>query len=152
MVIVTTTQELYCFIRKDSFVQLLCLQNKKLYNNYERGTWKEFGWKQYCLGRMPSSGMWRHLLTLVLRWQIFLPWWWRRYVPPKRRFTQDLHGATSQKTAFFIVAPVKPSDLTVLCRLEASVFIRILESNCCIKTWWSVDIRLIIRETLLDFT
>jgi hypothetical protein len=22
-------------------------------------------------------------------------------VPPKRRFTQDLHGATSQKTAFF---------------------------------------------------
>jgi hypothetical protein len=26
----------------------------------------------------------------------------RRYVPPKRRFTQDLHGATTQKTAFFI--------------------------------------------------
>jgi hypothetical protein len=26
-----------------------------------------------------------------------------QYVPPKRRFTQDLHGATSQKTAFFIV-------------------------------------------------
>jgi hypothetical protein len=24
-----------------------------------------------------------------------------RYIPPKRRFTQDLHGATSQKTAFF---------------------------------------------------
>jgi hypothetical protein len=23
-----------------------------------------------------------------------------RYVPPKRLFTQDLHGATSQKTAF----------------------------------------------------
>jgi hypothetical protein len=41
-----------------------------------------------------------HLLTLVLRSRIFLPWRWRRYVPPKRRFTQDLHGATSQKTAF----------------------------------------------------
>jgi hypothetical protein len=26
---------------------------------------------------------------------------WRWYVPPKRRFTQYLHGATSQKTAFF---------------------------------------------------
>jgi hypothetical protein len=26
-----------------------------------------------------------------------------RYVPPKRRFTQNLHGATSQKTAFFIM-------------------------------------------------
>jgi hypothetical protein len=25
----------------------------------------------------------------------------RRYVPPKRRFTQDLHGAASHKTAFF---------------------------------------------------
>jgi hypothetical protein len=23
---------------------------------------------------------------------------WVRYVPPKRRFTQDLHGTTSQKT------------------------------------------------------
>jgi hypothetical protein len=28
------------------------------------------------------------------------------------RFTQDLHGATSQKTAFFIVTPVKTSNLT----------------------------------------
>jgi hypothetical protein len=33
---------------------------------------------------------------------IFLPWRWRRYFPPKRRFTQDIHGATSQKTAFSI--------------------------------------------------
>jgi hypothetical protein len=33
----------------------------------------------------------------------FLPWRWRRYVPLKCRFTQDLHGSTSQKTAFFIV-------------------------------------------------
>jgi hypothetical protein len=41
------------------------------------------------------------LLTLVPRSQIFLPWRWRRYIHPKRRFTQDLHGATSQKTAFF---------------------------------------------------
>jgi hypothetical protein len=53
-----------------------------------------------------------HLLTLVPRSRIFLPWRWRRYVPPKSRFTQDLHGATSQKTAFFIVAAVKTSNLT----------------------------------------
>jgi hypothetical protein len=33
---------------------------------------------------------------------------------PKRRFTQDLHGATSQKTAFFIVTAVKTSNLTLL--------------------------------------
>jgi hypothetical protein len=33
-------------------------------------------------------------------------------VPPKRRYTQDLHGATSQKTAFFTVTAVKTSDLT----------------------------------------
>jgi hypothetical protein len=32
----------------------------------------------------------------------FLSWRWRRYVPPKWRFTQDLHCVTSQKTAFFI--------------------------------------------------
>jgi hypothetical protein len=33
-------------------------------------------------------------------------------VPPKRRFTQDLHSATSQKTAFFIVTALKTSNLT----------------------------------------
>jgi hypothetical protein len=44
---------------------------------------------------------------------IFLPWKWRRYIPPKRLFnSQDLHGATSQKTAFFIVTVVKTSNLT----------------------------------------
>jgi hypothetical protein len=34
------------------------------------------------------------------------------YVPPKRQFTQDLHGATTQKTAFFIVTPMKTSNRT----------------------------------------
>jgi hypothetical protein len=42
------------------------------------------------------------LLTPVPHSRIILPWRWRRYVPPKRQFTQELHGATSQKTAFFI--------------------------------------------------
>jgi hypothetical protein len=50
---------------------------------------------------------------LVLRSRIFLPWRWRRYVPPKRRFNPlDLHSAASQKTAFFIVTAVKTSNLT----------------------------------------
>jgi hypothetical protein len=42
----------------------------------------------------------RLLLTLVPRSRISLPWSWRPCAPPKRRFTQDLHGAQSQKTAF----------------------------------------------------
>jgi hypothetical protein len=41
------------------------------------------------------------LLTLVPHSRIYLPWRWRRYFTPKRRFTQDLHGTTSQKTEFF---------------------------------------------------
>jgi hypothetical protein len=58
--------------------------------------------------------MWRctHMLTLVPRSRIFLPWRLRRYVPPKRRFTQDLQGTTSQKMTFFIVTAVKTSNLT----------------------------------------
>jgi hypothetical protein len=43
-----------------------------------------------------------HLLTLVPRSRTFLPWRWRRYIPPKHRFTQDPHSDTSQKTAVFI--------------------------------------------------
>jgi hypothetical protein len=43
-----------------------------------------------------------HLHKLVPRSRIFLPWRWRRYVPPKRRFTQYIHDATSQSTAFCI--------------------------------------------------
>jgi hypothetical protein len=42
-----------------------------------------------------------HLLMMVPRSRIFLPWRCRRYIPPKRQFTQDMHSATSQKTAFF---------------------------------------------------
>jgi hypothetical protein len=66
--------------------------------------------------RMPSSRVWRRVdvvdctvlqlpaHTLVLRSRIFLPWRWRRYDPPKRRFNRPhLHGATLQKTAFFLI-------------------------------------------------
>jgi hypothetical protein len=33
----------------------------------------------------------------------FLPWRWRQYIPQKRRFTEDLHDATTQKTVFFFI-------------------------------------------------
>jgi hypothetical protein len=61
------------------------------------------------------AGGCRFLLTLVPRPRIFLPWRWRRYVPPKRRFAQDLHGATSQKAEFFsmkhLVSLHEPLDI-----------------------------------------
>jgi hypothetical protein len=41
-----------------------------------------------------------HLLTLLPRSWICLPWRWRRYVPPKRPFIQELRGTASQKTTF----------------------------------------------------
>jgi hypothetical protein len=62
-----------------------------------------------------------HLLTLVHRSRIFLPWRWRRHVPPKRRFTQDLHSATSQKTTFFIVTAVKASNRTLIFPIFPSI-------------------------------
>jgi hypothetical protein len=52
---------------------------------------------------MLSSGMW--LLVDLVSTDVSeesIAWRWRRYVPPKRRFKQDLHGATSQKTASWI--------------------------------------------------
>jgi hypothetical protein len=35
------------------------------------------------------------------------PWRWRRYIPPKRLFKPNPHGATSQKTIFFKIFPVQ---------------------------------------------
>jgi hypothetical protein len=52
------------------------------------------------------------LSLLVPRSRNFVPWRWRRCVTSKLRFTQDLHGATSQKTAFSIVTAVETSNLT----------------------------------------
>jgi hypothetical protein len=47
------------------------------------------------------------------------PWWRRRQVPPKRRFLQEPHGVTTQKTPSFIVTAVKTSNLT-LCMVFTS--------------------------------
>jgi hypothetical protein len=44
---------------------------------------------------------------LLLTRGFFLPWIWRWHIPPKCQFSQDRHGATSLKTAFFIVTTMK---------------------------------------------
>jgi hypothetical protein len=78
---------------------------------------------------MPSSGMWscvdivwtdvseEHRLRLRSRKirarETSVNRWLQSTVA--RLFTQDLHGATSQKTAFFIVTAVKTSNHTYLC-------------------------------------
>jgi hypothetical protein len=45
----------------------------------------------------------------------------RSYIPPKRRFLQEPHGMTSQRTPFFIVTAVKTSNLTYFMWLCGSV-------------------------------
>jgi hypothetical protein len=45
----------------------------------------------------------RLLVTATFLVHRFLsPWWWRRWVPPKRRFLQGPHGVTFQKTPFLV--------------------------------------------------
>jgi hypothetical protein len=69
-----------------------------------------------------------HLITLVPRSRIFLPWRWRRHVPPKHRFnSKDLHGATSKKTALLI------DLLLTLCvsALSESRIIDYMRNNSC---------------------
>jgi hypothetical protein len=82
-------------------------------------------WTKLIVWRMSSSGMWRYVdlvwtevseegIASIFRVenprarnqskQVDADW---ADVPPKSRFTQDLHGDTSQKTAFFIVTAVK---------------------------------------------
>jgi hypothetical protein len=76
--------------------------------------------------------------TLVPRSWIFLPWRWRRYVPPKRRFTLDIHGATSQKTAFFKFTAVKISNLTDLDFFWDSAVARLRNDlNICTLCIWT---------------
>jgi hypothetical protein len=40
--------------------------------------------------------------VLFLVYRFLSPWWRRRQVPPKRRFLQEPHGVTTQKTPFFL--------------------------------------------------
>jgi hypothetical protein len=54
---------------------------------------------------MPLTAL--HFSSFAL---FLLPWRWKGQVPPKRRFLINQHGATSQKTAFFIVTTAKTSN------------------------------------------
>jgi hypothetical protein len=72
--------------------------------------------------------------TSVSKWlQISLPWKWRRYIPPKHRFTQDLHSAASQKMAFFIVTAVKTSNLIWILRVSNYLNTALLMCSTLIK-------------------
>jgi hypothetical protein len=85
---------------------------------------RTWGFPEECsllgCGAMHSSS---HLFTLVPRSQIFLSWRWSRHVPPKRRFSQDLHGATSQKTTFFVLTAVVTSSPTCVFHAHISCHI-----------------------------
>jgi hypothetical protein len=93
---------------------------------------------RYCIN-WSFGGTYRlHLQGGRKKWEKFAneePAWaddcrrWRPYVPPKRRFIQYLHGATSQNTAFFIVTAMKTTSLTWLCDVCRSPHITTI-SNC----------------------
>jgi hypothetical protein len=68
-------------------------------------------------------------LTLFLVHRFLSPWWWRRWVPPKRRFIQDPHDVTSLKTALFIVTAVKISNLTL------DKLIEVLHLTTSVRLW-----------------
>jgi hypothetical protein len=50
--------------------------------------------------------------TLVSCSAYFLPWRWKRCVPPKRRLTYGLHGSIPQRMATFITTAVRTSNPT----------------------------------------
>jgi hypothetical protein len=54
----------------------------------------------------------------TLQRNIFAAYVGGRQGPPKRRFLQEPHGVTTQKTPFFIVTAVKTSNLTISCSIN----------------------------------
>jgi hypothetical protein len=52
----------------------------------------------YCVNRLFGGTYRLHLQGRKIRERGTSVSSWRRCIPPKRRFTQELHGATSQKT------------------------------------------------------
>jgi hypothetical protein len=89
-----------------------------------------------------------HLATLVLRSRIFLPWRWRRYVPPKRRLAPELHSATSQKTTFFIINVV----IIFICALEDQTITSNLNMFTFIYLLKFVKFLTISKSSFFDFT
>jgi hypothetical protein len=75
--------------------------------------------------------------SVVLVHRILLPWWRRRYVPPKRRFLQEQHGVTSQKTLIFIECSFSQWELLVTIQqfLEICIFSRHIFSQEWLSLW-----------------
>jgi hypothetical protein len=59
----------------------------------------------WSAGRMwPATVFWAIYRSYVDRFiarRFLSSWWWKQYVPLNRRFLQQPHGVTSQKSAFF---------------------------------------------------
>jgi hypothetical protein len=68
----------------------------------------------------------------------------RRQVPPKRRFLQEPHGVTTQKTPFFIVTAVKTSNLIMVLLFCIEVFLFYYRRNsrilCSIEYAYDTEI------------
>jgi hypothetical protein len=72
---------------------------------------RRFG-RPYRLHLQQSSACHLHSRWFLAR-LIFLPWIWRRYVPPNRRLTfNGLHDVISQKIVLFITTAVRTSNST----------------------------------------
>jgi hypothetical protein len=85
---------------------------------------------------LTGSPVCSHLLTLIPHSQIFLPWRWRQRDHPKREFTQELHGAISQKTTFFnTLFCFHGNIVTVNCIWESMCSVFVLIIPCLMPTW-----------------
>jgi hypothetical protein len=75
------------------------------------------------LGELNSMRRLPVRLTLFLVHRFSSPWWWRCHIPPKRRFLQEPHGVTSQKTPFFISDIICTMDASINLNWKCSVYI-----------------------------
>jgi hypothetical protein len=75
---------------------------------------------------------------LFLVHRFLSPWWRRRQVPPKRRFLQEPHGVTTQKTPFFlqvgtcsdVLEYMSLPDSTALSHAVTILGIKLLQNTC----------------------
>jgi hypothetical protein len=90
--------------------------------------------------------------VLFLVHRFFSPWWRRRQVPPKRRFLQEPHGVTTQKTPFFIIELV--TKIGKIIKFTRSEIVQ--QQHCGVvflgfPIWMSVGTLDILTEVLSSF-
>jgi hypothetical protein len=93
---------------------------------------------------------------LFLVHRFLSPWWRRRQVPPKRRFLQEPHGVTTQKTPFFTEGMIK---LTVIIIVEyhwyqlhttfCRTFFPDVKVHIYAKFWAIIDVGFDVTDQLL---